>query len=145
MYRNSQITRFPKNAPGDGPEAAGENNSPPEAQAVTPEVLDSTGRPVKERAPVSGNILGLISAVVGIVAFILIFVGMFFHFVIALNIIICLFAVGFAIAALMKQDSAGKVFAAAGMILSIFDLLVQLICMIIIMISSGISAVFSLF
>ena len=148
MYRNSQVNRFP-NEDSARDKAAGykmvSGGANRQNETVTPEVLDSSGRPLNSRARVSGNMLGLISVIIGVVAFILIFVGMFFHFVIALNIIFCLAALGFAIAALLKHDTVGKVFAVAGIAVGIFDLLVQLICMIIVLITSGISAIFSIF
>lgn len=148
MYRNSQVNRFPKDGSA-GDTAVGyemvSGGAKQQNETVTPEVLDSSGRPLNSRARVSGNMLGLISVIIGIVAFILIFVGMFFHFVIAVNIIFCLAALGFAIAALIKQETAGKVFAVAGIAIGIFDLLVQLICMIIVLITSGISAIFNIF
>ena len=114
-------------------------------ETVTPEVLDSDGRPINRKTAVSGNVLGLISAVIGVVSFILIFLGLFFRFFMALNILLCLAGIGFGAAALMKKDNAGRLLAVAGIALCIFDLVVQLICTVVVAVSSGISAIFGLF
>lgn len=150
MFRESQISKFPKeNASKEKPfdkqfRESYQNRSKPKAP-VTPEVLDSTGHPIKKPERISGNILGIISAVIGVVALILVFLGMFVHFIMWLNILICLSGIGFAIAALIKRDTAGRIFAVIGIVFCIFDLLVQLICMIVVAISSGISAIINLF
>ena len=87
----------------------------------------------------------MISAIIGVVALVLVFLGMFVHFIMWLNILICLTGIGFAIAALIKRDTAGRIFAVIGTVLCIFDLIVQLICIIVVAISSGISAIIKLF
>ena len=150
MFRESQLSKFPKENASQEKRfdeqfrESYQKQSKPKAP-VTPEVLDSTGRPIKKAERVSGNTLGIISVVIGVVAFVLVFLGMFVHLIMWLNILICLTGMGFAIAALIKRDTAGRIFAVLGIILGIFDLLVQLICMIVVVISSGISAIFHLF
>ena len=150
MFRNSQASSFPKNVPVstnpsfDGQFREGYAKKQKDKQPVTPEVLDSTGRPMRQPSRISGNMLGMVSVIMGVVAFVLVFIGMFAHFVMWLNIIICLAGVGFGVAALFMRQTAGRLFAAAGIALGIFDLLVQLICMIVVAVSSGVSAIFHL-
>lgn len=150
MFRESQISKFPKeNASHEKRfdeqfRESYQKQSNPKAP-VTPEVLDSAGHPIKKPERVSGSVLGIVAAIIGVVAFILVFLGMFAHFIMWLNILICLTGIGFAIAALIKRDTAGRIFAVIGTVLCIFDLLVQLICMIVVIISSGISAIINLF
>ena len=150
MFRESQISKFPKENTSQEKRfdeqfrESYQKHSKPKAP-VTPEILDSTGRPIKKAERVPGSILGIISAIIGAVAFVLVFLGMFVHFIMWLNILICLTGIGFAIEALIKRDTAGRIFAVIGIVLCIFDLLVQLICMIVVAISSGISAIINLF
>lgn len=150
MFRESQLSKFPKENASQEKRfdeqfrESYQKRSEPKAP-VTPEILDSTGRPIKKAERVPGSVLGIISAIIGAVAFILVFLGMFVHFIMWLNILICLTGIGFAIAALIKRDTAGRIFAVIGTVLCIFDLLVQLICIIVVAISSGISAIIKLF
>ena len=124
MFRESQEKRFDEQF-----RESYQKRSEPKAP-VTPEILDSTGRPIKKAERVPGSILGMISAIIGVVALVLVFLGMFVHFIMWLNILICLTGIGFAIAALIKRDTAGRIFAVIGTVLCIFDLIVQLICII---------------
>ena len=150
MFRNSQINPY-SNEQSDSKQSFDAlyrqqyAEKEKKRESVTPEVLDSTGMPLKRKRSVSGNALGLISSVIGVVSFILIFIGMFFNVFMALNILFCLVGIGFGIAALIKKDTAGQILAVAGMIVCVFDLLVQLICIIVVAVSSGISAIFGLF
>ena len=74
---------------------------------------------------------------------VLVFVGMYAHVVMFLNIVLCLVGVGFGIAALIGRASTRflGIFGIAGCVL---DILIQIICMIVVAITSGISAVFHL-
>lgn len=113
-------------------------------ETVTPEVLDATGRPVEKRSGgLSPVLCGVISLIIGAVSFILIFLGMFFHFLMWLNILFCLAGIGFGIAALLK-DTAARVLGVIGIVACLFDLIVELICMIVVAVGSGISAIFRL-
>ena len=107
-------------------------------ETVTPEVLDATGRPVEKRSGgLSPVLCGVISLIIGAVSFILIFLGMFFHFFMWLNILFCLAGIGFGIAA-------ARVLGVIGIVACLFDLIVELICMIVVAVGSGISAMFRL-
>lgn len=114
-------------------------------ETVTPEVLDAAGRPVNDRrrSGLSPELCGIISLIIGAVSFILIFLGMFFHFFMWLNILLCLVGIGFGIAALLK-NTAARILGIIGIVACLFDLLVELICMIVVAVSSGISAIFHL-
>jgi len=113
-------------------------------EAVTPEVLDSAGRPIdKQSRGISPELCGVISLIIGAVSFILIFLGMFFHFFMWLNILLCLVGVGFGVAALLK-NAAARILGVIGIVACLFDLIVELICMIVVAVSSGISAIFHL-
>ena len=111
-----------------------------------PEVLDQGAQPYlnMKKPAASPETLGLISLIIGIAAFVLIFVGMFLRAFLWLNVLLCLVGIGFGIAALMK-NTLNRVFGIIGIILGIFDLLVNVICMIVLAIGSGISAIFHLF
>lgn len=65
-------------------------------ETVTPQVLDAAGRPVNDRSRsgLSPELCGIISLIIGAVSFILIFLGMFFHFFMWLNILLCLVGIG---------------------------------------------------
>lgn len=114
-------------------------------ETVTPQVLDAAGRPVNDRSRsgLSPELCGIISLIIGAVSFILIFLGMFFHFFMWLNILLCLVGIGFGIAALLK-NTAARILGIIGIVACLFDLLVELICMIVVAVSSGISAIFHL-
>lgn len=113
-----------------------------ENETVQPEVLDQNGRPLNKPRGVSSVTLGFVALILGITAFILIFVGMFAHFVLWINILVCLIGIGFGIAALLSRASS-KALGIAGILIAIFDLLVNLICIIVTAVSSGISAIFN--
>lgn len=146
MFRASQKRFSDPNKPDEEPEALRhERLKRPAEEPVTPEVLDSV--PQQQRrlgsSGISPEITGIISVIIGVVAFILIFIGMFAHFIMWLNLLIILTGIGFGIAALIRK-SVGRLFGIIGVVLGVFDLLVQLICMIIVIISSGVSALFKL-
>lgn len=115
-----------------------------ENETVQPEVLDQNGRPLNSSRGISSDMLGIVSLIIAVVSFILIFVGMFAHFVLWLNILICLTGIGFGIAALLSKSSF-RVFGIIGIIVAIFDLIVDLICMVVLAVSSGISAIYNIF
>ncbi len=77
------------------------------------------------------------------VGLVLVFAGMYAHVVMFLNIVLCLVGVGFGIAALIGRASTRflGIFGITGCVL---DILIQIICMIVVAITSGISAVFHL-
>lgn len=114
-------------------------------ETVTPEVLDATGRPMDRhsRGGLSPELCGVISLIIGAVSFILIFLGMFFHFFMWLNILLCVVGIGFGIAALLK-NTAARILGIIGIVACLFDLIVELICMVVVAVSSGISAIFHL-
>ena len=114
-----------------------------ENETVQPEVLDQNGQPLNKSRGFSSDMLGIVSLIIAVVSFILIFVGMFAHFVLWLNILICLTGIGFGIAALLSKSSF-RVFGIIGIIIAIFDLIVNLICMVILAVSSGISAIYNI-
>lgn len=116
-------------------------------QYKKPETTEEKEAPylrMKQPSSYSPEYLGFVSLIIGVAAFILIFIGMFLHFFMWLNIVICLTGIGFGIAALLKK-TASRVLGIIGIILCVFDLLVQLICMIVVALGSGISAIFRAF
>lgn len=114
-----------------------------EKKPVTPEVLDSNGRSLRSKPQFSSAWLAPVSLVIGAVSFLLIFAGMFLHLLLWLNILFCLIGAGFAVAALLSK-SGTRILGVFGLALNIFTLLVNVICLIIVMITSGVSAIFHL-
>ena len=153
MFRASQKNNYPK--PGQEQPAQEEplhqilkqgeygssDGTMPQPQPYEPQPYEPQ---IKQKSGFSPEYLGIISIIIGIVGFILIFVGMFLHFFMWLNILILLTGIGFGIAALLKK-ALNRVFGIIGIVIGIFNLLVQLICMIVVLISSGISAAVNLF
>lgn len=111
---------------------------------VTPEVLDATGRPMRPaRSGLSPELCGVISIAAAALALILVFVGMFFHLLLWLNILLCLVGIGFGVAAVIK-GSVGRLFGIIGIAACLFMLLVTVICLIVTAVISGASALFKL-
>ncbi len=149
MFRASQKNNYPK--PGQEQPSQEEplHQILKEGQYGNPDGTMPQPQPyeppqIKQKSGLSPEYLGIISVIIGLVGFILIFVGMFLHFFMWLNILVLLTGIGFGIAALLKK-AANRVFGIIGIILGIFNLLVQLICLIVVMIGSGISAAVRLF
>ena len=92
---------------------------------------------------VFSEMTAVISLIIAAVGLVLVFVGMYAHVVMFLNIVLCLVGVGFGIAALIGRASTRflGIFGITGCVL---DILIQIICMIVVAITSGISAVFHL-
>lgn len=148
MFRSSQQSKYPNPQhtalSQDAPLPPHGQRAPSENETAQPEVLDATGRPVRPPSRVSAEVLGFVSVIIGVAAFILVFAGMFFHFLMWLNLLLCLTGIGFGAAALFKR-SAGAVIGIIGVALCMFDLLAEVICMLIVAVTSGISAIFHLF
>ena len=149
MFQKSQIVKFPKEGQGESSsfdEEFRQSYAKKKADKTpeNPEVLDSTGRPVNRNSQgISFDVLGIVSAIIGVLAFLLVFAGMFFHAFLWLNVLLCVAGVIVGVAALMKKSSA-RIFAVLGIILCIFTLAVNVICMAVVAIISGASAIFGL-
>ncbi len=149
MFRSSQQPKYPNPKhtalSQDAPLPPHGQREQTQNEVLHGEVLDATGRPLQAPRRVSAEALGFVSLIIGVAAFILIFVGMFFRFFMWLNILLCLTGIGFGIAALLKPSSGAKIIGIIGVGLCIFDLLAEVICMLIVAITAGISAIFHLF
>lgn len=149
MFRASQKNNFPK--PGQEQPAQEEplHQILKEGQYGDPDGTMPQPQPyeppkVKRQSSFSPEYLGIISIIIGVVGFILIFVGMFLNFFMWLNILVLLTGIGFGIAALLKK-ALNRVFGIIGIVIGVFNLLVQLICLIVVMIKAGVSAAVNLF
>lgn len=127
MFRQSQQNPFRK----------------PEEQQTQSDFMLQRQQREQHRETVTPELCGIISLIIGAVSFILIFLGIFFHFFMWLNILLCLVGISFGIAALLK-NTAARILGIIGIVACLFDLLVELICMIVVAVSSGISAIFHL-
>ena len=147
MFRASQTSAHPNESHTVLVKGAyeAEDVPPYTEQVIHPEVLNPDGRPIKPpHSKPSADTFGTVAAILGVVSFILIFLGMFLHFLMWMNVLVCLTGITFGIIALMKQ-AASRVFGILGIILCIFNLVVEVICIVISIIGSGISALFRLF
>ena len=108
-----------------------------------PKVLDRNSVPPRRKSGVFSEMTAVISLIIAAVGLVLVFAGMYAHVVMFLNIVLCLVGVGFGIAALIGRASTRflGIFGITGCVL---DILIQIICMIVVAITSGISAVFHL-
>ncbi len=109
-----------------------------------PEVLDATGRPINpKRSGMSAHMMGLISLIIGGVALVMVFAGMFFHALLWLNLLLCIVGIGFGAASVFK-NSLDRVPGILGILLCLFVLLVDIICLIITAVISGAAALIHL-
>ena len=144
MFRDSQISKFPKEESQSSKfdeqfrQSYAKKNK--DKTPENPEVLDSTGRPINQKnLKLRFEALGLISAIIGVIAFILVFVGMFIHVLLWINILLCIVGITLGAIAMFKK-SAMRLFAGAGIILCLLTLVVNVICMIVVAIISGFAA-----
>lgn len=146
MFQNSQNNRYSLQRTDGKPSFDEEFRSQyaKKEKPVTPEVLDSNGRPLRRKASLSSDWLAPISLVIGAVSFFLIFAGMFLHALLWLNIPVSFIGAAFAVAALLSK-SGTRILGIFGLALNIFTLLVNVICLVVVMITSGVSAIIHLF
>ncbi len=149
LFEQSQQNRFAK--PGDEQKTRFDTlyrqsyeKKRREKTPENPQVLDATGRPIRQpKKTLSPELCGMISMITGGVAFVLVFVGMFFHLLLWLNLLICFAGAGFGAAAIIKGN-VGRLFGIIGVVLCLFVLLVNFICLIITAVISGTSALFKI-
>lgn len=151
MFEQSQESKFPKPTSERGTrfdelyrQSYAKKQKQKEKTPERPEVLDATGRPMRQsRRSLSPELCGIISMIIGGVALILVFLGMFFHLLLWLNILLCPVGIGFGIAAVIK-NSLGRLFGIIGIALCLFMLIVNVVCLIVTAVISGVSALFQL-
>ena len=149
LFEQSQQNRFAK--PGDEQKTRFDTlyrqsyeKKRREKTPENPQVLDATGRPIRQpKKTLSPELCGVISIAAAVLALILVFLGMFFHLLLWLNILLCLVGIGFGVAAVIK-GSVGRLFGIIGIAACLFMLLVTVICLIVTAVISGASALFKL-